>query len=99
MLLGLRSLLALSCTVADCVPLPVCCCVQPWEGDITLVLPSHLWHLGKSITNPTTADILNATRQVSLALAHARVPFDGDAGLICSHLASCSLVLGSRMNL
>lgn len=40
------------------------CVVQPWEGDITLVLPSHMWNLGKSIVNPTTTDIINATRQV-----------------------------------
>jgi hypothetical protein len=43
--------------------------LQPWEGDITLVLPSHLWNLGKSIVNPTTTDILNATRQVRQAAA------------------------------
>jgi hypothetical protein len=28
------------------------------------VLPAHLWNLGKSIVNPTTNDIINATRQV-----------------------------------
>lgn len=38
--------------------------LQPWEGDITLVLPSHLWIVGKAIVNPTTNEILNATRQV-----------------------------------
>jgi hypothetical protein len=41
---------------------------QPWEGDITLVLPSHLWNVGKSIVNPTTSDILNATRQVRVGV-------------------------------
>jgi hypothetical protein len=38
--------------------------VQPWEGDITLVLPSHMWNVGKSIVNPTNTEIINATRQV-----------------------------------
>jgi hypothetical protein len=46
------------------VILSPCCCLQPWEGDITVVLPAHLWNLGKSIVNPTTNDIINATRQV-----------------------------------
>eukprot|EP00879_Flechtneria_rotunda_P003920 GHRR01004160.1.p1 GENE.GHRR01004160.1~~GHRR01004160.1.p1 ORF type:complete len:615 (+),score=190.72 GHRR01004160.1:341-2185(+) len=41
---------------------------QPWEGDITLVLPSHLWKIGKTMINPTTADIMQATRQGELAI-------------------------------
>lgn len=44
---------------------------QPWEGDITLVLPSHMWNLGKSIVNPTTSDILSATRSVGAGVACA----------------------------
>lgn len=47
----------------------VCLCAQPWEGDITLVLPSHMWNLGKSIVNPTTNDILSATRQVCVCVS------------------------------
>jgi hypothetical protein len=48
---------------------------QPWEGDITLVLPAHLWNLGKSIANPTTNEILSATRQVCvLVCVRALVP-------------------------
>ncbi|WIA29719.1 hypothetical protein OEZ86_012199 [Tetradesmus obliquus] len=41
---------------------------QPWEGDITVVLPSHLWNLGKTMVNPTTLDILAATKQGELAI-------------------------------
>jgi TAG lipase/steryl ester hydrolase/phospholipase A2/LPA acyltransferase len=41
---------------------------QPWEGDITVVLPSHLWNLGKTMVNPTTHDILAATKQGELAI-------------------------------
>lgn len=41
---------------------------QPWEGDITLVLPSHMWKLGKTMINPTTAEILDATKQGELAI-------------------------------
>jgi hypothetical protein len=40
---------------------------QPWEGDVTLVLPSHLWNLGKTMVNPTTHDIIAATKQGELA--------------------------------
>ncbi|KAF6256280.1 acyl transferase/acyl hydrolase/lysophospholipase [Scenedesmus sp. NREL 46B-D3] len=41
---------------------------QPWEGDVTVVLPSHLWNLGKTMVNPTTHDILAATKQGELAI-------------------------------
>eukprot|EP00775_Hariotina_reticulata_P005537 gene5537-5773_t len=41
---------------------------QPWEGDITVVLPTHLWNLGKTMMNPTTADIIAATKQGELAI-------------------------------
>jgi TAG lipase/steryl ester hydrolase/phospholipase A2/LPA acyltransferase len=41
---------------------------QPWEGDITVVLPSHLWNLGKTMVNPTTVDILAATKSGELAI-------------------------------
>jgi TAG lipase/steryl ester hydrolase/phospholipase A2/LPA acyltransferase len=41
---------------------------QPWEGDITMVLPSHLWNLGKTMVNPTTHDILAATKSGELAI-------------------------------
>jgi hypothetical protein len=46
---------------------------QPWEGDITLVLPSHMWNVGKSIVNPTSADIMSATRQVGQTGMHTTV--------------------------
>ena len=35
---------------------------QPWEGDVTLVLPHALTRLIKSITNPTTADLVESAR-------------------------------------
>lgn len=66
----------------------VCLCAQPWEGDITLVLPSHMWNLGKSIVNPTTNDILSATRQVCVCVcvwARSRTPSNSAcAAAVCS---------------
>lgn len=41
---------------------------QPWEGDITFVLPSVLWNMGKTLTNPSTEDLLLATRYGELAV-------------------------------
>lgn len=35
---------------------------QPWEGDITMILPSSLWHVGKAITNPTTEELMRAVK-------------------------------------
>ena len=35
---------------------------QPWEGDVTVVLPAALWNVGKSITNPTPEDLVRATK-------------------------------------
>lgn len=31
---------------------------QAWEGDITMTLPSALWHLSKTIVNPTTEELI-----------------------------------------
>ena len=36
---------------------------QPWEGDVTMVLPSTYMQIKKSITNPTAEDLRNACRQ------------------------------------
>jgi TAG lipase/steryl ester hydrolase/phospholipase A2/LPA acyltransferase len=41
---------------------------QPWEGDVTVVLPSSLWNLGKTMTNPTTEDLLHASKAGELAI-------------------------------
>jgi TAG lipase/steryl ester hydrolase/phospholipase A2/LPA acyltransferase len=41
---------------------------QPWEGDITLVLPASLWNLGKTMVNPTTEDVVAAARAGELAV-------------------------------
>ena len=41
---------------------------QPWEGDVTVVLPSNLWNLGKTMTNPTTEDLLHAAKAGELAI-------------------------------
>ncbi|KIY92161.1 triacylglycerol lipase SDP1 [Monoraphidium neglectum] len=35
---------------------------QPWEGDVTIVLPNALYSIGKSITNPTSAELMRATK-------------------------------------
>ena len=40
------------------------CFSQPWEGDVTIVLPSSFMQIKKSITNPTSDDLLEASQQV-----------------------------------
>ena len=40
---------------------------QPWEGDVTMVLPSTYMQIKKSITNPTAEDLRNACRQARLS--------------------------------
>ena len=37
---------------------------QPWEGDVTMVLPSTFMQIKKSITNPTLGDLEFASLQV-----------------------------------
>ena len=37
---------------------------QPWEGDVTMVLPSAYMQIKKSITNPTQLDLIQACHQV-----------------------------------
>ncbi len=41
---------------------------QPWEGDITMVLPTALWQLGKTVVNPTTEDLAKATKSGEQAI-------------------------------
>ena len=38
---------------------------QPWEGDVTMVLPSAYSQIKKAITNPTSADLQEACLQAS----------------------------------
>ncbi|GFR50526.1 hypothetical protein Agub_g12795 [Astrephomene gubernaculifera] len=35
---------------------------QAWEGDITMTLPSALWHIGKTIVNPTTEELIRSVK-------------------------------------
>ncbi|KAG2422528.1 hypothetical protein HXX76_015956 [Chlamydomonas incerta] len=35
---------------------------QAWEGDITMTLPSALWHLSKTIVNPTTEELIRSVK-------------------------------------
>lgn len=35
---------------------------QPWEGDVTMILPAELWLLGKTIVNPTTEELLRSVK-------------------------------------
>jgi hypothetical protein len=37
---------------------------QPWEGDVTMVLPSTYWQIRKAITNPSKDDLQAAVREV-----------------------------------
>ena len=60
---------------------------QPWEGDVTMVLPSTYMQIKKSITNPTAEDLRNACRQAcpsskarSAVCLRPRVRFSGWEG-------------------
>ena len=39
---------------------------QPWEGDVTMVLPSSFMQIKKSITNPSLDDLKEACLQARL---------------------------------
>ena len=43
---------------------------QPWEGDVTMVLPSSFMQIKKSITNPSLEDLKEACLQVSTCPLH-----------------------------
>ena len=40
---------------------------QPWEGDVTMVLPSLVWQIKKAISNPTPSELHKAVQVVSTA--------------------------------
>jgi hypothetical protein len=44
---------------------------QPWEGDITMVLPSMVWQIKKAISNPSKQELYQSLKQV-LFDAHMR---------------------------
>ena len=35
---------------------------QPWEGDVTMLLPSALWQLGQAIRNPSKEYLMHAIK-------------------------------------
>ena len=37
---------------------------QPWEGDVTMVLPSMVWQIKKAISNPTQEELREAVKLV-----------------------------------
>jgi hypothetical protein len=41
---------------------------QPWEGDVTMVLPSMVWQIKKAISNPTKEELHESLKQVPLLL-------------------------------
>lgn len=43
---------------------------QPWEGDVTMVLPSTFMQIKKSITNPSIDDLKDACLQVASACCY-----------------------------
>ena len=51
---------------------------QPWEGDVTMVLPSTYMQIKKSITNPTAEDLRTACRQARQTWRCR--------GLLCTHI-------------
>ena len=48
---------------------------QPWEGDVTMVLPSSYMQIKKSITNPTSDDLIEACQQVPPCLPALPSPY------------------------
>lgn len=46
---------------------------QPWEGDVTMVLPSSFMQIKKSITNPSQEDLREACQQVTECTAYGRI--------------------------
>ena len=40
---------------------------QPWEGDVTMVLPSMVWQIKKAISNPTPAELHDAVKLVRVS--------------------------------
>ena len=44
---------------------------QPWEGDVTMVLPSAYSQIKKAVTNPTPEDLQIACLQVLQACFHS----------------------------
>ena len=45
---------------------------QPWEGDVTMVLPSTYMQIKKSITNPSYDDLKLACLEVRASLSPAK---------------------------
>ena len=41
---------------------------QPWEGDVTMVLPSLFWQVKKAISNPTPDELHTAVKVVRTQL-------------------------------
>ena len=37
---------------------------QPWEGDVTMVLPSLVWQIKKAVSNPTPDELHTAVQVV-----------------------------------
>lgn len=37
---------------------------QPWEGDVTMVLPSMVWQIRKAISNPSKEELYLSLKQV-----------------------------------
>ena len=53
---------------------------QPWEGDITMVLPSMVWQVKKAISNPSKQELYQSLKQVLIytcrtaTVRHCRSP-------------------------
>ena len=45
---------------------------QPWEGDVTMVLPSMVWQIKKAISNPSQEEMYQSCQQVCILLGPPR---------------------------
>ena len=75
---------------------------QPWEGDVTMVLPSLVWQIKKAVSNPTPDELHTAVQVVRTAgLASAILSNDAYADVLNVGYADqvLPLVLGARFRL
>ena len=57
---------------------------QPWEGDVTMVLPSTYSQIKKAVTNPSKKDLQIACLQVSGAKKGTHFAFCTGCRTVCA---------------
>lgn len=52
---------------------------QPWEGDVTMVLPSMVWQIRKAISNPSKEELYESLKQARFHLLVLMIPLPNHA--------------------